>query len=352
MQSAGWPASASRNVQCCVSCRVRPHAAAIYRCRGQRRATHQSGWFITTAAMMTDSLTATQWPDRVQTASVVRTSNRIRTIRQQTCVKHHGGHYYYSKRTKSSLDWLPGTCHCSPVLFLFCFFLPFSLVLSSCRGDEPAVPSEHHHQDRSTVVDLPPIDLAVPISDDSTRPSAVDPAETGDWGEDGQRSARSRSRRHCPSCQMTGSSDLQHQQQRHKPPLEQEQEQTAGDSARLESIKRQILVKLGLNAKPDLLSTMPPRDFILETLLRAEESTVAAAPAVRPPSSSRSDHHHHHHHSSSSSDSGGTDLNSVEDDFYGKTSEIIAFGEPGECRCWTRVHFSSLDLFCPANSSS
>lgn len=100
---------------------------------------------------------------------------------------------------------------------------------------------------------------------------------------------------------------------------EQQQQEPAVDSARIESIKRQILVKLGLSAKPNV-STIPPRDFILETLLRAEESVLV-------------DQHHRPQTeadlftATTSSDSSGSPV--LEDDFYGKTSEIIAFAEPG-----------------------
>ena len=199
--------------------------------------------------------------------------------------------------TEVTTEW-PADCSCwpatgvadrkrrkAPVALLAVLFVS-CLLWSSCRCDQ--VPDGHQIQD-----------LVVDTAGQET------PGEST-----GERSFRSR--RHCPSCQLTGNE--QHQQ--HRPV---EQQQAAGDSARLESIKRQILVKLGLNAKPNLLSTMPPRDFILETLLRAEESTVAAAPA-RP-----SDSKDHHHHSSADAVE-----NSVEDDFYGKTSEIIAFGEPGD----------------------
>lgn len=150
---------------------------------------------------------------------------------------------------------------------------------------------------------------------------------------DQQRS--SRSRRHCPSCQlaMAGQQEPEPSQQR-RPDQQPTPNgvQTVGDTARLESIKRQILVKLGLNSKPNLLSTIPPRDFILETLLRAEESTVAAASVARPSQqgSSKDHHQHHHHHHHSASADNSQENHGVEDDFYGKTSEIIAFGEPGK----------------------
>jgi hypothetical protein len=107
--------------------------------------------------------------------------------------------------------------------------------------------------------------------------------------------------------------------------------QAIGESARLESIKRQILIKLGLNAKPNLLSSViPPRDFILETLLRAEESSVVSSSSSSRPhhGKQREQMQHHPHHSQA--DGSNVDNVIVDDDFYGKTSEIIAFGEPGD----------------------
>lgn len=191
------------------------------------------------------------------------------------------------------------------------------------------------------------------FDNDSVEDRTDDPVNSS-TGERG-----SRSRRHCPSCQLAMANHQDQQRSQHtQQPIEQQQrhrssesttgQSTVGDTARLESIKRQILVKLGLNAKPNLLSTIPPRDFILETLLRAEESTIAAAPVAH---SSDTTGKHHHHHSASADSS---QENSVEDDFYGKTSEIIAFGEPGDFKnsfflmqssrytflCWARNGFS------------
>jgi inhibin beta len=93
-----------------------------------------------------------------------------------------------------------------------------------------------------------------------------------------------------------------------------------GDEIRLETIKRQILSKLGLKEKPNVTAPIP-REVIMETLYRAEET---------------GDQH----------DGSGTDGRTVEedvagasstrapdsepDDFYGRTSEIIAFAEPGK----------------------
>ena len=92
------------------------------------------------------------------------------------------------------------------------------------------------------------------------------------------------------------------------------------DQIRLETIKRQILSKLGLKEKPKVTSPVP-RDVIMETLHRAHETadpqdgsgsgsgTIeddgAGPSSTRPPESEP-------------------------DDFYGRTSEIIAFAEPGK----------------------
>ncbi|XP_032794663.2 histone-lysine N-methyltransferase, H3 lysine-79 specific [Daphnia magna] len=149
-----------------------------------------------------------------------------------------------------------------------------------------------------------------------------------------------RAQSHCPSCRLPATI-----QQKEEDQLEGEraadaktvvslaqQQSMAGDLARLESIKRQILIKLGLNSKPNLSSSViPPRDFILETLLRAEESSVVTRAPHRPSSSSSTSNNnrqrHHLHHSQA--DAASVDNVIVDDDFYGKTSEIIAFGEPG-----------------------
>lgn len=119
---------------------------------------------------------------------------------------------------------------------------------------------------------------------------------------------------HCPSCRLNNNHMIA--------TTVEEQQEPAVDSARIESIKRQILVKLGLSAKPNV-SAIPPRDFILETLLRAEES-------VLDPTSYRSHQITEDLFTpTTSSDSSGSSSPVLEDDFYGKTSEIIAFAEPG-----------------------
>ena len=114
-------------------------------------------------------------------------------------------------------------------------------------------------------------------------------------------------RRLCPSCQPPPASIT-------------ETERLSADFVRIESIKRQILVKLGLHAKPNV-SRAPSRDFILETLIRAEQSldvdtntTSASASTSATPQRIEA----------TTIDPG------LEDDFFGKTSEIIAFAERGQ----------------------
>nr|CAD7430843.1 unnamed protein product [Timema monikensis] len=97
------------------------------------------------------------------------------------------------------------------------------------------------------------------------------------------------------------------------------------DSVRLESIKRQILSKLGLISKPNISSSIP-REVVLQTLGRANVIKGSVEIGERqhdiiyqsPPE----------------------ELLSPEveiDDFYGHTSEIITFAEP-ECRIKMQKH--------------
>ena len=136
-----------------------------------------------------------------------------------------------------------------------------------------------------------------------------------------------RPRRQCPSCQPPAASVS-------------ETERRSADSARLESIKRQILVKLGLHTKPNV-SSVPSRDFILETLLRAEQSLdveTAAAASTSTAASTAS--------VSTSAATRGVEATtidpSVEDDFFGKTSEIIAFAERGQYITYFYYLFDSI----------
>lgn len=87
------------------------------------------------------------------------------------------------------------------------------------------------------------------------------------------------------------------------------------DLLRLEAIKQQILSKLGLATKPNVTSTLS-RDVVLKTIFRAQETSPTSEEhqqdTLPPPSS------------------GLPNIDSEPDDFYGRTSEIIAFAEPGE----------------------
>ena len=142
----------------------------------------------------------------------------------------------------------------------------------------------------------------------SGRETSLVQVQTTDDTENGEPvKVRPRSRRQCPSCQPP-------------PDSASETERQLADTARLESIKRQILIKLGLQAKPNV-STVPSRDFILETLLRAEESLDSES---RPANGRRIDGYTDPEVETTTTDG------SVEDDFFGKTSEIIAFAEQGK----------------------
>lgn len=143
-------------------------------------------------------------------------------------------------------------------------------------------------------------------------PSLTGAAEEGALGD----RTPARVRRHCPSCQL--------------PATAVQKKPASGahpESARLESIKRQILIKLGLSSKPQLpADAVPPRDVVMETLLRAEESAAGlerTTPSSSPASGRRGPQQQQQHPASDAESS------AVEDDFYGKTSEIIAFAEPG-----------------------
>lgn len=81
------------------------------------------------------------------------------------------------------------------------------------------------------------------------------------------------------------------------------------DNQRVEIIKQQILTKLGLTSTPNVTSAGSTK-FLLEALsadqsrLMMDEGSTAISRT-------------------------STTLDSEPDDFYGKTSEIIGFAEPG-----------------------
>lgn len=103
----------------------------------------------------------------------------------------------------------------------------------------------------------------------------------------------------CPNCLYKSDTDIK----------------SETDNLRLEAIKRQILSKLGLKSKPNVTHTLP-REIILETLVRAEDSDVG--------------HFNNIDDRSSSTSYRASVLETVDvDDFYGRTSEIITFAEKG-----------------------
>lgn len=92
------------------------------------------------------------------------------------------------------------------------------------------------------------------------------------------------------------------------------------DVIRLETIKRQILSKLGLKEKPNITAPVP-REVIMETLYRAEETGDQQ-------DGSGSDGRIMEDDSAGPASTRAPE--SEPDDFYGRTSEIIAFAEPGK----------------------
>nr|CAD7200635.1 unnamed protein product [Timema douglasi] len=90
------------------------------------------------------------------------------------------------------------------------------------------------------------------------------------------------------------------------------------DNVRLESIKRQILSKLGLISKPNISSTIP-REVVLQTLDRANVIKGSVEIGER---------QHDIIYQSPPEEFLSPEVEL--DDFYGQTSEIITFAEPGE----------------------
>lgn len=127
----------------------------------------------------------------------------------------------------------------------------------------------------------------------------------------------------CADC-----TERHHHHQHHQPPCPncvQPAEQKR-DEIRLETIKRQILSKLGLKEKPNVTSPVP-REVILETLYRAEE-TGGHQDGNR--GAGLVTQHVLYDDDSSPAPSSTRPPESEPDDFYGRTSEIIAFAEPGK----------------------
>lgn len=86
------------------------------------------------------------------------------------------------------------------------------------------------------------------------------------------------------------------------------------DSLRLEAIKHQILSKLGMVSKPNVTMGVS-REVVLQTLYRAQETTTSP--------------HHDHDEDTVPPTTRLPQQDGEFDDFYGRTSEIIAFAESG-----------------------
>ncbi|XP_048518985.1 inhibin beta chain [Dendroctonus ponderosae] len=96
---------------------------------------------------------------------------------------------------------------------------------------------------------------------------------------------------------------------------DRDREKLESDKLRLEAIKRQILQKLGLRAKPNVTHSLP-KEVVMATLSRAEDGDFTGAFGENPDFPTTSEK--------------SGNLDTVEaDDFYGRTSEIISFAEQG-----------------------
>lgn len=101
------------------------------------------------------------------------------------------------------------------------------------------------------------------------------------------------------------------------------------DEIRLEAIKLQILSKLGLKEKPSI--TLPvPREVLIETLSRAGDYPVNGGDLLS--ENAQDGAEESKKEKEAEVDEGP--IESEPDDFYGRTSEIITFAQPGEsCQC-------------------
>lgn len=110
------------------------------------------------------------------------------------------------------------------------------------------------------------------------------------------------------------------------------------EKLKVEAIKKQILSKLNLPERPNITSPIP-RELVLEALRKAQLDAYGST-NYHPVISSHSFSSSHssqadltqssrHYHSTHEPDNFNYISNSP-DDYYGKTSEIIAFAEPGK----------------------
>jgi hypothetical protein len=128
------------------------------------------------------------------------------------------------------------------------------------------------------------------------------------------------------------------------------------DHSRLEAIKQQILLKLNLNEKPNVTSSIP-KQFILDTLYKAGASEYqfmnGGAGNAMMVMQGDSNVEQRLQHLRRENDSHFEEVDNEEeefDDFYGKTKEIVSFAELGEfallaclkvnwsSRLWSKLH--------------
>ncbi|VEN44325.1 unnamed protein product, partial [Callosobruchus maculatus] len=103
-----------------------------------------------------------------------------------------------------------------------------------------------------------------------------------------------------------------------------DQEKAETDRLRLEAIKKQILQKLGLSQKPNITHSLP-REVVWQTLYRAEDSDFLEAGSGKMGERGAGGER-----GSGSTTSRTSNMDTMDaDDFYGRTSEIIAFAEVG-----------------------
>lgn len=112
---------------------------------------------------------------------------------------------------------------------------------------------------------------------------------------------------------------------------------------KVEAIKKQILSKLNLPERPNITASIP-RELVLEALRKAQLDTnnyhsftphtfsFSSAHSPQPDLSQSTSHQNFHstHQTPYQESDTSNFISSSSDDYYGKTSEIIAFAEPGK----------------------
>jgi hypothetical protein len=114
---------------------------------------------------------------------------------------------------------------------------------------------------------------------------------------------------------------------------------------KVEAIKKQILSKLNLPERPNITASIP-RELVLEALRKAQLDTngnnyhsftphiysISSVHSQQTDLSQSTPHQNFHstHQTSYQESDTSNFISSSSDDYYGKTSEIIAFAEPGK----------------------